>query len=180
MNQFSKKIKTVTTLNFNFLRVLLFIAVIITMNSCSTDTAGNQITVAINQKEVNYTYNASEIETMNLINSYRVSIGLNSLVKIDYISYKSEEHDNYMITKNVVNHDDFVARSENIIKVLGVKIVDENIAYNYDTPQAALKAWLASPGHKKNIEGDFTNFGISIRENPTTGRKYYTNIFVKI
>lgn len=115
---------------------------------------------------------------MALINSYRVGIGLNALEKNNYISIKSEEHDNYMINNNVVNHDNFISRSENIIKVLGAKKVSENIAYNYNTPQAALEAWLKSPGHKENIEGDFTNFGISIRVNPD-GRKYYTNIFVK-
>jgi len=34
--------------------------------------------------------------------------------------------------------------------------------------------------HKKIINGDFTDFGISIRENPVSGKKYYTNIFVKM
>ena len=31
----------------------------------------------------------------------------------------------------------------------------------------------------ENIEGDFTHFGISVKTNPTTGKKYYTNIFMK-
>ena len=71
-------------------------------------------------------------------------------------------------------------RSENIIKTLGAKTVSENIAYNYNTPEAVLSAWLASPSHKANIEGDHTHFGIAIKENPANGRKYYTNIFAKI
>ncbi|MFV8325792.1 CAP domain-containing protein [Flavobacterium sp. ZS1P14] len=162
------------------LHTLLLVTVILTMNSCSSDASEATTTSAASQQVVDYTYNASELETMNLINTYRVSVGLNPLQKINHISYKSEEHDKYMITNNVVNHNDFVARSENIIKVLGAKTVSENIAYNYSTPQAALNAWLASPGHKENIEGDFTHFGISIRENPETGKKYYTNIFAKI
>ena len=132
------------------------------------------------QKVVEYSYSTSELETMNLINTYRVSIGLNALAKINHISHKSEEHDNYMIANNVVNHNDFVARSENIIKTLGAKTVSENIAYNYNTPEAVLEAWLASPSHKANIEGDHTHFGIAIKENPANGRKYYTNIFAKI
>jgi hypothetical protein len=53
---------------------------------------------------------------MKLINDYRLSVGLNALEKINYISVQSEEHDNYMISNNVVNHDGFVDRSENIIK----------------------------------------------------------------
>jgi uncharacterized protein YkwD len=162
------------------LRGALILAVVFTMSSCSSDSS-EASTVAANSKVVlNYTYTANELEAMKLINDYRVSIGLNTLEKINHISYKSEEHDNYMITNNVVNHDDFVARSENIINVLGAKTVAENIAYNYSSPQAALDAWLNSAGHKQNIEGNFTHFGISIRENPTTGKKYYTNIFARI
>jgi uncharacterized protein YkwD len=84
-----------------------------------------------------------------------------------------------MITTNVVSHDGFVARSENIMSVLGAKKVAENIAYNYSTSQAALNAWLNSPTHKENLVGDFTHFGISIRLN-AEGKKYYTNIFAKI
>jgi hypothetical protein len=37
-----------------------------------------------------------------------------------------------------------------------------------------LNAWLASPSHKANIEGNHTHFGIAIKENPANGRKYYT------
>ncbi|WP_340696432.1 CAP domain-containing protein [Flavobacterium nitratireducens] len=71
-------------------------------------------------------------------------------------------------------------RANNIKKVLGAKSVGENIAYNYKSALAAVTAWLNSPTHKENIEGDFTHFGIAIREDATTGKKYYTNIFVKI
>jgi uncharacterized protein YkwD len=164
------------------LRALLLVTVVCTIISCESDDSKSVMleAEAKNQKVSNYVYNTSEIEAMDLINAYRVSIGLNALEKINHISYKSEEHDNYMIANNVVNHNDFVARSENIMKVLGAKKVSENIAYNYGTSKAALEAWLKSPGHKENIEGDFTHFGIAIKENPVDGKKYYTNIFAKI
>jgi uncharacterized protein YkwD len=162
------------------LRLVLLIAVIFTMNSCSSDSSEASVVEAKSQEVLNYNYRADELETMKLINDYRVSVGLNTLKKINHISFKSEEHDEYMIANNVVNHNDFVARSENIINVLGAKKVGENIAYNYSSPQAAVTAWLNSPAHKENIEGDFTSFGIAIRENATTGKKYYTNIFAKI
>jgi hypothetical protein len=60
---------------------------------------------------------------MKLINYYMLSIGLGALEKINYISIQSEPHDNYMISNNVVNHDGFVNRSENIIKTQGAKTV---------------------------------------------------------
>ncbi|MDD5151843.1 MAG: CAP domain-containing protein, partial [Flavobacterium sp.] len=160
------------------LSVLLLVAIVFTMNSCSTNDTEAPVPAASNLKAVSYTYTSTEIEAMDLINSYRVSVGLKELQPINYISVKSEQHDNYMIANNVVNHNDFVARSEDIMKVVGAKTVSENIAYNYNTPQAALDAWLNSPSHKENIVGDFTHFGISIRLN-AEGKKYYTNIFAK-
>jgi uncharacterized protein YkwD len=163
----------------NLLRLTFFVVILSFMCSCSKED--NNVPVLQSPSIVlNYEYSPLELETMTLINNYRVNIGLNALEKINHVSFKSEEHDNYMITNNVVNHDDFVARSENIIKVLGAKKVSENIAYNYNSAKAAFDAWMNSEGHKQNIEGNFTHFGISIRENPINGKKYYTNIFVKI
>ena len=160
------------------LRALLLLTVICTMNSCSSDES--EVADVSAKKVVSYSYNTIELQTMDLINKHRVSVGLKPLEKINHMSFKSEEHDNYMIANNVVNHNDFVARSENIINTLGAKTVSENIAYNYNTPESVLNAWLASPSHKANIEGDHTHFGIAIKENPANGRKYYTNIFAKI
>ncbi|WP_281633199.1 CAP domain-containing protein [Flavobacterium luteolum] len=164
------------------MRTMLFIAILVAMNACSADTAEASADTATPTEVLvaNYTYNDTEIETMRLINEYRVSIGLNALERVNHISFKCEEHNKYMIENNVVNHNDFVARSSNITSVLGAKKVGENVAYNYKTPEAALRAWLDSPGHKENIEGDYTHFGLSVTTDPATGKKYYTNIFVKI
>ncbi|KAF2341060.1 CAP domain-containing protein [Flavobacterium tistrianum] len=161
---------------------MLFIAILFAMNACSADSAEASLDTATPTETLvaNYTYNDTEIETMRLINEYRMSIGLNSLERVNHISFKCEEHNKYMIANNVVDHNDFVARSSNMTSVLGAKKVGENVAYNYKTPEAALKAWLDSPGHKENIEGDFTHFGLSVTTDPATGKKYYTNIFVKL
>jgi uncharacterized protein YkwD len=166
-------------MNSKLLRLPFLVVILSFMYSCSTEDS-NASESQSPSIVLNYEYSPLELETMALINNYRVSIGLNALDKINHVSYKSEEHNKYMIANNVVNHDDFVARSENIIKVLGAKSVSENIAYNYNSAKGALDAWLKSEGHKQNIEGNFTHFGIAIRENPATGKKYYTNIFVKI
>jgi uncharacterized protein YkwD len=163
------------------MHTMLFIAMFIAMNSCSADIAeGTENSTPAEALITNYTYNDSELETMQLINDYRVSIGLNSLQIINHISYKCQEHNTYMIANNVVDHNDFTARSNNMMGVLGAKNVGENVAYNYKTSEAVVKAWLESPGHKENIEGNFTHFGISVTTDPATGKKYYTNIFVRI
>ena len=164
----------------NLFRLVLLTTAIFTLNSCSSDASEASTVEAYSKVVVNYSYSTSELETLKLINDYRVSVGLTILERINYISGESEGHNNYMIANNVVNHNGFVNRSENIIKTLGAKTVGENIAYNYSSPQSAINAWLKSPGHKENIVGNFTHFGISIRENTETGKKYYTNIFAKI
>ncbi|MGL2966077.1 CAP domain-containing protein [Flavobacterium sp. XGLA_31] len=158
-------------------RALLPIAIVLTMVSCSSDSS--ESTTADNKLVTTYNYNDTELQLVTLINNYRQSIGLNTLQVINHISYKSEEHNEYMIDNKVVNHDYFYDRSENLIEVLGAEKVGENIAYNYLTAESAFNAWLNSPTHKANIEGDFTHFGISVTTDPATGRKYYTNMFIK-
>ncbi|MBZ4042158.1 CAP domain-containing protein [Flavobacterium hibisci] len=160
-------------------QTIFLLAVVYILGSCSSDSVENN-NVSNSELVTEYTYNTSELKVLELINEYRVSIGLNSLKTVNHISFKSEEHDNYMIANKVVNHNDFIARSENIIDVLGAKKVGENIAYNYQTAEGVLKAWLDSPSHKQNIEGDYTHFGIAVKIDAETGKKYYTNIFAKI
>lgn len=158
-------------------RALLPLAIVFTMVSCSSDSSEGTSTE--NKLVTSYNYNEAELKLVTLINNYRTSIGLNTLQVINHISYKSQEHNIYMIDNKSVSHDYFQQRADNLIEVLGATRVAENIAYNYQTPESALSAWLNSPGHKANIEGDFTHFGISITIDETTGKKYYTNMFIK-
>lgn len=162
----------------NLLHALLPAVLVLTIVSCSTDAETIQEPTTTIQTS-NYDYNADELELMDLINAHRQSIGLQTLQPADCVSLKSEEHTEYMIEMNAINHDHFSERSQSIIETLGASKVSENVAYNYSTANAVLHAWLESPGHQINIEGDFTHFGVAIRVDPESGNKYYTNIFMK-
>jgi uncharacterized protein YkwD len=154
---------------FGLLTIFIFINF-----SCSSDS--------LEDKPVelyNFSYNNSELDMIYRINYYRESLGLESLDTISHISFKAEEHNDYMISNSVIGHYNFESRSNNIKKVLGATSVSENLAYNYNTNNAALNAWVNSTKHRENIEGNYTHFGISIKINPENGRKYYTNIFIK-
>ena len=158
-------------------RALLPLAIVFTMVSCSsneTETSPVDKTVV-----TQYNYNDTETKLVTLVNNYRVSVGLNPLQVINHISFKSEEHNIYMIENKVVNHDYFQQRSNNLVQVLGAEKVGENIAYNYQTAESAMSAWLHSSAHKANIEGDYTHLGISVTVDQATGKKYYTNMFIK-
>lgn len=157
-------------------RALLPLAIVFTMVSCSSDESEATTT----EKVVTiYNYNETESKLVTLINNHRASQGLNTLEVINHISYKSQEHNIYMIDNSVVNHDYFQQRSNNLVKVLGAARVGENIAYNYNSAESAMAAWLNSPAHKENIEGDYTHLGISVTIDQATGKKYYTNMFMK-
>ena len=164
-------------MNAKMFRVLLSLAIVFTMVSCSSDSSDGTST---DKKVVtNYNYNETELKLITLINNYRQTIGLNTLEVINHISFKSEEHNIYMIEHNLVNHDYFQERSDNLILVLGAERVGENIAYNYKTAENAFSAWMDSPGHRANIEGDYTHFGLAVTTDAQTGKKYYTNMFMK-
>jgi len=158
-------------------KVLLSLAIVFTMVSCSSDSSDGTST---DKKVVTtYNYNETELKLITLINNYRQTIGLNTLEVINHISFKSEEHNIYMIEHNLVNHDYFQERSDNLILVLGAERVGENIAYNYKTAENAFSAWMDSPGHRANIEGEYTHFGLAVTTDAQTGKKYYTNMFMK-
>jgi uncharacterized protein YkwD len=158
------------------------LALALTLLSCSADepvenaAAATTTTLAVQ----NYSYTSDEMLLANAINAHRESLGLNALEVINYVSLKSEEHTEYMIVNHVVNHDNFEERAQDIMKTVGANRVNENVAYNYSTAAAVLHAWLESPDHRANIEGNFTHFGFSIRVDPETGKKYYTSIFINL
>ena len=159
-------------------RALLPLAIVFTMVSCSSDQTEDN--ASDKQVVTTYNYNDTETKLVTLINNHRTAMGLNALEVINHISYKSEEHNVYMIDNKVVNHDYFQQRVNNLESVLRAEKVAENIAYNYQTAESAMAAWLNSPGHKANIEeADWTHMGISVTVDVTTGKKYYTNMFMK-
>lgn len=158
-------------------RALLPLAIVFTMVSCSSDTTEDN---AVDKQVVTtYSYNDTELKLFQLINDYRASLGKNRLEVINHISYKSEGHNEYMIDQQALSHDYFQERANNLIQVLDAERVSENVAYNYNTAESAFAAWKNSTAHRQNMEGDYTHFGISVTSDPQTGKKYYTNIFIK-
>lgn len=124
-------------------------------------------------------YSPIELETIALVNEYRVRIGKRALIINDYLSSKSEAYDNWMILNNMFCHCDFVNRSSIIQREMGVISVGEILAYNYSTASGVFNAWLNSYRHKSKIEGDFTRVGFAIRRHTSTLKLYHTMTFVK-
>lgn len=161
-----------------FKMMLMPIVLVFTMSSCSKNNNDEEI-ILDKTLITNYDYSVEESLLVQKINDYRISQGMNALILINHISYKSLEHNNYMISNNALTHDLFYERAQNLMNVLGAYKVGENLAYNFSCPATVLNAWLNSPDHKSNLEGDYTHMGLSIAISPTTGKKYYTNMFIK-
>jgi len=54
----------------------------------------------------------------------------------------------------------------------------ENIAYGAKTPQQVVQMWLKSPGHRKNLLGDFTDIGVGYAQSPKKDhRAYWVQVF---
>lgn len=119
-----------------------------------------------------------EIEILQLLNNHRIEMGLNPLNNLNIVKSVAFTHTDYMVEINQVNHDNFFQRRNSLVQNAGAINVSENVAYGYSSAQAVVNAWINSPSHKENIEGNYTDFDISAEQN-SDGRWYYTNIFIK-
>lgn len=160
-------------------KVCLVLICVFTFSSCTTDNELPEETSIKTADLVDYiTYSSIEREILVAVNEYRRGNGLNELGTIDGITLQAVDHNNYMIQNKKVSHDNFDKRYIALVNDIGAKAVSENIGFGYRTAEAVVSAWLKSDGHKNNIEGDFTHFGISVDQDEE-GKNYFTNIFVK-
>ena len=84
-----------------------------------------------------------------------------------------------MIEQNMLSHNDFEIRTQNLILNLDALSVGENVAYGYQTAESLLNGWLNSPSHRSTIETKrYTNFGISAEKN-SEANYYVTQIFIE-
>ncbi|CAL66810.1 CAP domain-containing protein [Christiangramia forsetii] len=158
--------------------MLIFCAVFLT--SCAKDSINEEVS-SYDQtvtERLEYNYNGIEVEILDELNLYRRALGLSELKALVNVSVESEGHNEYMINKGVVSHDNFSQRASFLIQEVGASKVAENVGYGYRTSEAVVNAWLKSKGHRENVEGDFTHFGISVRQD-ADGKNYFTNIFIK-
>ena len=119
-------------------------------------------------------------EVLKLVNAHRTAMGLGALKMNNTISPVAEKHSRNMATKKIpFGHDGFDARMKGLRDQLkNIYGWAENVAYGPQTAAEVVDMWLHSPGHKKNIEGDYNITGIGIVKD-AAGQPYYTQIFLK-
>ncbi|TMU55272.1 CAP domain-containing protein [Flagellimonas algicola] len=120
-----------------------------------------------------------ESELVNLVNEHRSSIGATTLQNSPSSYVHAKDHNNYMISKNKLSHDNFDARASKIASEIDAVKVSENVARYYSTAEKTLEGWLNSSTHKTTLEGDFTHTTLSVQVDKD-GRPYFTQIFMKV
>jgi len=143
-----------------------------------------------NTRNTNGARNASYRETVvstatmnsdiiNGINAYRKTRGLAPLRLLAMAASEAGRHSSNMASKRIpFGHDGFNQRAINIANELhGTSATGENVAFGKMTWKQVIDAWLRSPDHKANIEGNFNYTGVGVAKD-SRGVVYYTQIFV--
>ena len=123
---------------------------------------------------------AMKQDILRLINQHRKSIGLGALQMLPVASEQADKHSLDMAKKRTpFGHDGFNQRMQQISKQTGrLSAAAENVAYGDQTAKGVVNGWLNSPGHKKNIEGNYNLTGIGIGKN-ASGTIFFTQIFLR-
>ncbi|MGA7937485.1 MAG: CAP domain-containing protein [Kovacikia sp.] len=115
------------------------------------------------------------------INQHRSSRGLLPLTLDTRISAQARTHSQAMASGSVpFSHNGFQERVKAIARTIPYTSAAENVSYSkgYQDPATqAVKGWLKSPGHLKNIEGKYNLTGIGVAQN-AKGEVYFTQIFI--
>jgi uncharacterized protein YkwD len=118
-----------------------------------------------------------ESDILKYVNEDRIARGLSPLQINQLESSLAAKHSLDMsLGKVKFGHDGFNARAKTIQKEIGSIEVGENVAEGSMTAREVVDGWLHSPGHKKNIEGNFTLTGIGYASDKK-GDIYFTQIF---
>lgn len=124
---------------------------------------------------------ALEAEINRRVNQYRLAKNLPPLKMNAEISYVARKHSQNMANKHATfSHDGFKQRAKAVGKTIPYKAFAENLAYlkGYpDLASVAVQGWIDSPGHRKNMEGNFNLTGVGIAKN-TDGEYYFTQLFL--
>ncbi len=120
-------------------------------------------------------------QVVSLINRHRAEIGLRPLGISTSLTASSTWKSMHMAGAGYFAHDDPAPVSRSAFQRARACGFDgnawgENIAWGYATAQAAVNGWLASPGHRANIESpSFSSTGVGAAS--ASGRIYWTQSF---
>jgi uncharacterized protein YkwD len=111
------------------------------------------------------------------VNQHRVSVGCPELDWNGDVGAVAQAHSEDMVARDYFDHVNPDGDSPfDRLRDAGISYsaAAENIAYGYSSADAVLAGWLASPGHRANIENcSLTEHGVGLRDS------YWTHVFIR-
>ena len=124
-----------------------------------------------------------EQEVAERINAHRKASKLAPFAYDDRVAAIARRHSERMASGRAkLGHDGFEARAEEISQFLALAGAAENVSKHRresDFAEFAVSGWLASPVHRKNIDGDYAITGIGAARS-SQGLVYFTQLFVRV
>ena len=119
-------------------------------------------------------------EILKYTNEFRKSKGLPSLQMRDDLSSIARKHSEDMANGTCAfGHDGYDQRELQVQKLIRVQYgMAENVAFGATTGKQVVQMWEGSPGHRKNMLGNYKYIGIGTAQD-ARGAIYYTEIFVR-
>lgn len=114
------------------------------------------------------------------VNEYRAKRGLKPLKMNNLMSAEAAKHSRDMARHAIpFGHKYFDKRIHRLFaQIKECRGGSENVAYNYKDAKDVVRNWLTSPGHRRNIEGNFNLTGIGLARDKK-GKLYFTQIFLR-
>lgn len=124
-------------------------------------------------------FEVMEQQILQEVNTYRATKRLKPLQMVEMITDAATRHSKDMGRGRVpFGHDGFDDRMDRLMrKIDNANACAENVAFGKFTAQEVVKKWIQSPGHKKNIEGNYNLTGIGVYRGKD-GYPYFTQIFI--
>jgi len=113
-----------------------------------------------------------------LVNQERGKSGLPNLGLDERLNQAAQQHCDFQAETDSMTHDGSSGDSPGTrMTQFGYNWVAcaENISFGQSDEQECMQEWMASPGHRANILGDFTHFGAAVSNSGST--PFYTQDF---
>ena len=139
-----------------------------------------QSSAAVSAHETRVTDAEQQKMILYYVNAYREKRHLSPLKMNNVISQEAEKHSRDMASHAMsFGHDGFNDRIKRLYQqIKECRSGAENIAYYKISAQVLVDKWVSSPGHRRNIEGNYNLTGIGIAHDKK-GWAYYTQIFLR-
>lgn len=147
---------------------------------CLVSTAISTQKIAAPVPSVSAMDSANQKAILYYVNEYRMKHHLKPLQMNHLMSEEAAKHSRDMARHTVpFGHQYFDKRIHRLFsEIKDCQGGAENVAYNYKDGQDVVRNWLTSPGHRRNIEGNFNLTGIGLARDKR-GKLYFTQIFLR-